>query len=245
MLRAFLSPMLQRLLLSLAVISLSASIASAQEGKPVTIALFGDSTVMNYDGGEKVMYGWGHFLPEALGPGYKVTNYAKGGRSTKSFWSYVEPALKTHPDIVVVQFGHNDQPGKGPDRETDPATTYREWLRKYAAAIRAAGARPIFVTSVVRRNFAGGKVNNTLRPYAEAMLAVAQEENIPCFDLNAASDEMFTKLGAEESKTFNAAPTDFTHFNEAGAKQITALVADYLKKTVPQVMAAPTPAPAN
>jgi lysophospholipase L1-like esterase len=47
---------------------------------------------------------------------------------------------------VLVQFGHNDMPGKGADRETDPAT-YRANMARYVDA-RAAGAVPIIVTSL-------------------------------------------------------------------------------------------------
>jgi hypothetical protein len=66
--------------------------------------------------------------------------------------------------------GHNDMPGKGPERETDPNTTYREYLSRYVDEARAAGAKPILVTSMTRRNFSGGKIKSDLVPYVAAGL---------------------------------------------------------------------------
>ncbi len=61
--------------------------------------------------------------------------------------------LKERPDIVFIQFGHNGQPGKGEARETDPETTYPEFLKQYVDTLKAVGARPVIVSSVTRRVF--------------------------------------------------------------------------------------------
>src|SRR5262245_50067287 len=87
---------------------------------PVRIVLVGDSTV-NDQGG------WGPGLRASFGPQIEVLNLARNGRSTKSFrdegvWAQ---ALAAKPAYVLIQFGHNDVAGKGPEREADPKTTYR------------------------------------------------------------------------------------------------------------------------
>ena len=84
-----------------------------------------------------------------------VTNTAQNGRSSKSFrdeghWA---TALAAKGDYYLIQFGHNDQPGKGPERETDPATTFPANMARYVDEVRAIGATPILVTSLVRRTF--------------------------------------------------------------------------------------------
>src|SRR5262245_33600096 len=122
--------------------------AGAQPRPAVRIVLVGDSTV-NDEGG------WGPGFRAAFGADVEVTNLAKNGRSSKSFrdeglW---QPALAAKPDYILIQFGHNDVPGKGPDRETDAATTYRANLARYIDEARAVGAKPVLVTSIVRRNF--------------------------------------------------------------------------------------------
>ncbi|MDB5325713.1 MAG: Pectinesterase, partial [Phycisphaerales bacterium] len=101
---------------------------------PVRIVLVGDSTVTD-------RVGWGGGFAELAGPGVKVINCSAGGRSSKSFrdegkW---EPALKEGGDYMLIQFGHNDQPGKGPERETDAKTTFKANMVRYANEARAAG----------------------------------------------------------------------------------------------------------
>ena len=100
------------------------------------LVLAGDSTVATVSKPRKDrpdLAGWGQMLPDFLTPEATVVNHARGGTSTKSFralglWDRV---LAEKPDYVLIQFGHNDQPGKGPDRETDPAGSYRENLRQF------------------------------------------------------------------------------------------------------------------
>ncbi|MGP3965077.1 GDSL-type esterase/lipase family protein [Nonomuraea sp. 3N208] len=107
------------------------------------ILLVGDSTVTDFDG-------WGPGFRARLVPGTECLNHAMGGRSSKSyrdegFW---DKALATRADHVLIQFGHNDQPGKGPERETDPETEYAANLARYVTEARAAGMRPALVTSL-------------------------------------------------------------------------------------------------
>src|SRR4051812_11172282 len=88
----------------------------------VKVVLVGDSTVN--DGG-----GWGPGFRGSFS-GISVVNLALNGRSSLSFraegaWA---KALEEKPAYILIQFGHNDVPGKGPDRETDAKTTYRENL---------------------------------------------------------------------------------------------------------------------
>jgi lysophospholipase L1-like esterase len=152
---------------------LMSSLAAAQ--KPVKIVLVGDSTV-NDEGG------WGEFFRKSFGPPVEVVNLAKNGRSSKSFrdeglWT---PALDAKPDYILIQFGHNDEPGKGPERETDPATTYRANMTRYVEEARMAGAIPVLVTSIVRRNFdADGRIKrDRMVPYVEEVRKIAQEQKV-------------------------------------------------------------------
>ena len=79
----------------------------------VKIVLVGDSTVDDQGG-------WGTGFHSSLSPEVQVTNLALNGRSSKSFrdegaWA---PALAAKPDYILIQFGHNDGPGKGPEQES-------------------------------------------------------------------------------------------------------------------------------
>jgi lysophospholipase L1-like esterase len=157
----------------------------------ILIALAGDSTVKDEGG-------WGFGFKKTLGADLLCENFASGGQSSKSFrdsglW---KKTLAAKPAYVLIQFGHNDGPGKGANRETDPATTYSENLTRFIAEAREAGAQPIVVTSLVRRIFQpDGKVRGELMPYVEAARKVAAEQNVPLIDLYAPSAALVEKLG--------------------------------------------------
>jgi lysophospholipase L1-like esterase len=64
----------------------------------------------------------GAALAKRFGPGVEVVNLARSGASSKNYRTIGQwkKALDAKPVWVLIQFGNNDQPGKGPDRETDP-----------------------------------------------------------------------------------------------------------------------------
>src|SRR5438105_6577179 len=119
-----------RLILVLFVAGLCVS--GQTDRPPIKIVLVGDSTVDDQGG-------WGPGFRVAFGPEVQVINLALNGRSSKSFrdegaWA---PAIAAKPDYILIQFGHNDVPGKGPDRETDPKTTYHDNMARYIDEARA------------------------------------------------------------------------------------------------------------
>jgi lysophospholipase L1-like esterase len=199
------------------------------------IVLVGDSTV-NDQGG------WGPGFRASL-PNATVVNLAQNGRSSKSFrdegrW---EPALTRHATHILIQFGHNDQPGKGPDRETDAATTYRVNLARYVDDARAAGAIPVLVTSIVRRNFTpeGKIVRDGLVPYVEAARAVAAEKNVPLIDLYNATLRQAESLGPDGCAEIDARDAkgerDHTHLGPKGREAIGAMAAAEFLKLFPNL----------
>jgi lysophospholipase L1-like esterase len=209
----------------------------------VKIALVGDSTV-NDEGG------WGPGFRASFGPAVAITNYAMNGRSSKSFrgegrW---EPVLAAHPDYVLIQFGHNDVPGKGPERETDPATTYRQNLARYVDEARAAGAVPVLVTSIVRRNFdADGKIlRDSLAPYVAAVRELAAAKSVPLIDLYNLTLEQAEKLGPEGCAGIDAVDKagkrDRTHLGPAGRQAIGEIAAREFIRLVPRMRQYATPA---
>ncbi|MCB1277159.1 rhamnogalacturonan acetylesterase [Prosthecobacter sp.] len=197
------------------------------------IALAGDSTVTD-------KAGWGAAFAKLLGPNAECLNFAGGGQSSKSFrdtgnWKKV---IDSKPAFVLIQFGHNDMPGKGPKRETDPATTYPENLGRFIDEARAVGAQPILVTSLTRRTFIDGKIRGELKPWADAATKVAAEKKVPLIDLFTRSVDLHNKMGPTESDKFNppgkdAKTTDHTHLNAHGAEIIAGIIAEELRKVAP------------
>ena len=85
-----------------------------------------------------------------------VHNFAKGGASTESFraeglWDALLE-LAGEGDLVLIQFGHNDQ--KRPHLAA--RTGYAANLRTMVAEVGALGAVPVLCTSVERRHFLAG-----------------------------------------------------------------------------------------
>jgi lysophospholipase L1-like esterase len=212
--------------------------APAHAAKTIRIVLVGDSTV-NPGGG------WGPGLCALLTPKAECVNDALNGRSSKSFYDEGAwtKALGEHGDYVLIQFGHNDQPGKGPKRQTDPETTYAVNLRRYIAEARAAGAKPVIVTSLARRNYKDSKLDDTLEPYAVAAKRVAAEEGVPSIDLHAASMKLLAGMTQEEADRFDALThpdatgkgPDRTHLNAEGQKVFGRMVAEELARVCPEL----------
>lgn len=160
------------------------------------IVLVGDSTTA-------VQGGWGGtFCDRHVASFLACTNLARGGRSTYNYraegsWDIALHEMRAGPFdavYVLVQFGHNDQPGK-PGRSTDLATEYPDNLRRYVAEIRAAGAHPVLVTPLTRRQFEDGVLIDDLAPWAEATRAVARELDVPLVDLHARSRALVQGMG--------------------------------------------------
>jgi beta-xylosidase/lysophospholipase L1-like esterase len=199
------------------------------------LVLVGDSTVN--DGG-----GWGYGLRRFVTPEVTVSNFAQNGRSSKSFRTegHWDKALAAKGDYYLIQFGHNDQPGKGPDRETDPATTFPENMARYVDEVRAQGAQPILVTSLTRRIFSKSdptRIESSLTPWADAVKKVAAAKNVPLIDLHALSIAWCEQLGPDGTAQFNfpdtSGKTDTTHLQGEGRVAFARLVVDELRRTVP------------
>ena len=192
----------------------------------VRLVIIGDSTVCDYPATNECR-GWGQFVQGYFKDSVRVINHAKSGRSTRSFikeklW---QKALADQPSFVLIQFGHNDSHGPGRPESTDAATDYRDFLRRYITETRAAGATPILVTPMHRRVFnRDGKLDDILKPYADAMKVVAAEMKVAVIDLHTKSGELFQKLGDIGSAEFANKPGDRTHFNEKGARAMAEMV---------------------
>lgn len=188
---------------------------SAQTSR-VRIILVGDSTVAPKNG-------WGPGFCDDVTAQVTCLNMAKNGRSTGSYraeglWKEVMDELRRNAEFsatwVFIQFGHNDQPGK--PTPADPETKFPANLRQYVREVREAGARPVLITSLTRRIFKDGKLDDTLRPWAAAAIKVASEEKIPVLDLHSDSFAAVQKMGQVEADKFAMTGREFdtTHLGE-------------------------------
>jgi lysophospholipase L1-like esterase len=223
--------------------------------------LVGDSTTAAHGG-------WGPaFCGERLAGATACINLARAGRSSSSYraegsWTLALDEMRAQgfaATYVLIQFGHNDQPGK-PGRSTDLATEFPANLKRYVEEARAAGAKPVLVTPLTRRGFRDGKLADTLGPWAQAVREVAAATQTPVVDLHAMSMEAVQALGPAEAARFAKAPPpaaaalgqaqdnlkvepagaakagfDNTHLGPVGATFFSGQVARGLAKAVPEI----------
>ncbi|WP_327580875.1 rhamnogalacturonan acetylesterase [Nonomuraea sp. NBC_00507] len=201
-----------------------------------TVLLAGDSTVASCPAFEAPMSGWGAQLGAYVGR--PVRNFAKGGATTAShraegLWAALLREVVLG-DLVVIQFGHNDQ--------KDPDLPYQDNLRAFVKETRGAGARPVLCTPVQRRRWEGDRLVPTHGGYPDQVRALAAAEDVPLIDLTAATTELYERLGPEGSTTlFTHFPpgvhplypdgiADDTHFCFRGADEVARIVAERLKE---------------
>ncbi|WP_262249799.1 rhamnogalacturonan acetylesterase [Parapedobacter soli] len=219
----------------------------------VTIFLIGDSTVANkpyrVSNPER---GWGQVLQLYVDESIAVENHALNGRSTKSFrdeghWEKVRARIKPG-DYVIIEFGHNDQKVKSPDRYADPEVGFPSQLRQYVAETREKGGIPVLATPIVRRKFdERGYLVETHGQYPDAVRKVAQQENVPLLDMHARTRELLLEWGPERSKAlflhfvpgqYEAKPegaADDTHLSGTGAFKLCDLAVAEMKRELPEL----------
>jgi lysophospholipase L1-like esterase len=202
----------------------------------VRIVLVGDTTLKERDG-------WGSGFKRLLTRRAECFNTAIGGRSSKRFidegrWA---KALALKGDYYLIQFGHNDESAKD-DTHTNPNTTYREFMARYVDDARSIGAKPVLVTSLVRRQWdksGSGKINSSLAPYADTVRALAKEKDVPLVDLHASSKALCEQMGKDKCLDFsplkNTGQVDNTHLTTEGSIMFARLVAEELIEVVPEL----------
>ncbi|MEA9728615.1 rhamnogalacturonan acetylesterase [Xanthomonas campestris] len=202
------------------------------------IVLVGDSTTA-------VHGGWGpSFCAQHVTSFLSCLNLARGGRSTSNYraegsWEIALKELRSggyRQVVVLIQFGHNDQPGK-PGRSTDLATEFPANLRRYVNDARAAGALPVLVTPLTRRQFERGQLIDDLAPWAAATRAVAGELQVPLIDLHARSRALVQGMGPVLAMRLAQRPAE-------PAQLVAAQSGTTIGKTPAQIVA-PSSAPAS
>jgi lysophospholipase L1-like esterase len=126
-------------------------------------------------------------------------------------------------DFVMIQFGHNDNPPRGPlpglgdetaerenprTHEKETVHTWGWYLRQYIADARAKGATPILCSLVPRKTWGkDGKIARSKDTFAGWAAQVAASEKVAFVDLN----------------------DEHTHTNRDGAKVSAGIVAAALR----------------
>ncbi|MEV0272540.1 carbohydrate-binding protein [Hamadaea sp. NPDC050747] len=235
--------------------------ASPTAGQPkVTVWLAGDSTMADPSGGVCPV-GWGNQFAQYFTANATVRNSAVGGRSIQT-WLYDPNVTSTMDssgecvispvtyssrwqamldatngmkagDYLLIQFGINDSSSTCP-RHVGSAR-YQQLLGVMAAAAKARGAHPIFLTPVAAITCSGSTAVGN-RGFVTETNNAASANGAPVIDLHRLSYTLYNTLGfCPNNGDYTSGPlgaffcNDHTHFEAAGARQIAGVVARALR----------------
>ncbi|MBR5103294.1 MAG: rhamnogalacturonan acetylesterase [Bacteroidales bacterium] len=218
---------------------------SIEPADVVTVYLFGDSTVCDYDG--EPYASWGQMIPAFFGPEVAFANYAETGETTNSCISSKRFAKGLSQvkagDYVFLEFGHNDE------KQTRPGSGawyyYSTNLKIMIDQVKAKGAHPVLLTPTQRRRWKNGQLIDTHGEFPEAMRLVASREQCPLIDLTAMTTTMYIAMGEKGSeallthlpagslKGLDKDLKDNTHFSPFGAYETAKCVVQGIKDGIP------------
>jgi len=196
--------------------------------------------------------GWGQILPLYFKEGVRIENFARNGRSTKSFitegrWDSIMSKIKPG-DYVIIEFGHNDAKKEDSTRFADANTTYRANLVKFVNETRAKGGIPVLATPIVRRRFdRDSNFYDVHGDYPKVVRETAAEYGVVLLDLHKRTEELLKIYGMERSKMlflhiksgeYNSLPqglTDDTHFSPYGAFRVCDLAAAEIREKIKEL----------
>jgi len=224
-----------------------------------TFHIVGDSTVRS--GGTGVgLWGWGERITPFFDTNkLNVVNHAIGGRSARTFynegrWQKVVDATKPG-DIVIIQFGHNDQgrigdpamkgraDGKGigdetvedtkPDGTKELVHTFGWYMATFVKDAKAKGATVILCSPIPhKQRWETGRDFVNIAGWDEQ---VAKNNGALYFDLTMVITDAYKKEGAEKVATYFA--DKGTHTTDSGARLNAACVIAGLKSLNPDPLA--------
>jgi lysophospholipase L1-like esterase len=208
----------------------------------INIYMIGDSTMAPKSEEQRPKTGWGEVLSEYFSDDVRIQNYAKNGRSTKSFidegrWQLVLDSLN-QGDYLIIQFGHNDQKSDNPVLYASP-DEYEANLKTFIDESSRKGAIPILMNPIVRRRFdAEESFFDTHGKYPSKSREIANKWNVLFVDMHLKSLEMVVQSGPEISKDFflwlkpgesvnyPEGVEDNTHFSPFGARKMAYLAVE-------------------
>lgn len=220
--------------------------------------IIGDSTVKNGQGnGSNGQWGWGSFVANYVDTDQiEVRNHALGGTSTRTFynnpklWQRVLDSIRPG-DYVIMQFGHNDSgpivdtlrargtiKGNGDEyrevnnpllKQREIVYSYGFYLRQFVKNIHDKGATAIICSPIPRNAWdEDGRVRKT--DYAVWAQEAAQQSAAFYVPLNERIVAEYERLGKDKVGTDFFETKDATHTIEAGARQNTAILVQYLRE---------------
>lgn len=201
-----------------------------------TVFLAGDSTCAPKPDSDRPKYGWGEKFSEYL-QGCKVENKAVGGKSTKTFISggQWEKLLKSvgKGDVVLIQFGHNDENTTASDNRGTTPEEYYDNLCKMITDVQSKSATAVILTPICRLSYTDGIPNHTHKEYPDYAKKAAADHSVMLLDIEQSTYEWLGRLGEDAARLrfmiSVEGSNDTTHLTEMGATEIAEIIATAMK----------------
>ena len=209
-----------------------------------TVFILGDSTATVKEESARPETGWGEAFRKYLKPGWRLDNRAVNGRSTKDVIARGEfQAVRdsiTSGDLVLIQYGHNDEKLDDAERGAPAWQEYIANLIYMAECVKEKGGRPVFITPIARRKFIDGRLSDTHGDWPAAMKYAAATAGIPCIDMtiptmvdiaamgDECSKKMFMNFGPGIYGNYPDGNQDDTHLSVEGAAWVARLISEHL-----------------
>lgn len=202
------------------------------ESNAPTLFIAGDSTLTDQNAlfpyyPYKSCGGWAQMLAQYF-PSLAICNQAHSGMTTNCFrddghWDIILEHIRPK-DIVMLQFGHNDQKR----RNLAAFGGYINNLRRYIREIQLLGAYPVLISPISRIPFEdNGKYRSLLSVHSSACQLAADEYGIPFINLHDITFEKWVSLGEPDVHDYFI---DITHTNDYGANLIAAYVISEIRR---------------
>ena len=211
------------------------------------VLCLGDSIMQYNDFSTFPQSGWVQELARFFPPETEWLNFARNGRSTKSFidegrfMRVMTEACKD--DFALIQFGHNDEKDD-PTRHTEPGKDgdFRKNLSYFVRELRSKGVKPVLLTPMARRMFENDRPKDSHGEYSKAIIETAEAENVPCIDMNTltlkfleskgyeGSRRFYMNFDSNEYENFPLGRGDNSHLRPEGANAYSKLAAEEIKK---------------
>lgn len=200
-----------------------AAMQRAQAGEPVTLAVIGGSITTGYAAQPPREQGWAALLAKALGPRVTLINAGLSGTDSAAAVHRLQAqVLDAQPDLVIVEFGVNDQ-------WLDPAvrgSSYEALLRRLLGAKRPPAVAVLALT----------QQSNQPRDAADLQLQLAAHYGLPALDFG-----RWMQARVDAGRDHWAALYDEpVHPNATGHQRIAQALADTLRQST---AAPPRPLP--
>jgi lysophospholipase L1-like esterase len=205
-----------------------------------TVWIIGDSTVRNGtmgDNGPTGQWGWGAPIVAYFDLSkINVVNRAFGGTSSRSFysgffWQSIKPKIK-RGDFVILQFGANDNGGKGAlggtgsesqnvvnNGKAELIHSFGWYLKAFVKDTREKGGTPIICSLTPRKGWAAdGHFQRNNTTHVAWAAEVAKQTNTPFVDLYELIARKYESLGTEKVDTlYVPSPKENLHTGWDGA----------------------------